>query len=77
MSQFSTRKIITGAVLLISGLAVTYWKGDVPSNLLSLMQSLFYGFVLGNGFEHYTEIMKSKLPNSVQNIVEKLENKNV
>lgn len=75
MSTFSTRKIVTGAVLLVSGLLVTYWKGDIPSNLLSLMQTLFYAFVAGNGFEHYTEMVKNKLPPGFQSVVDKLENK--
>lgn len=45
---------------MVSGLVVTYWKGDIPSNLLNLMQTLFCAFVLGNGWEHYAEIIKNK-----------------
>lgn len=75
MSKFSTRKIISGAILLASGLAVTYWKGDIPPNLLSLMQTLFYAFVLGNGFEHYTDIIKNKLPPQAKEFVEKFEHR--
>lgn len=58
MTQFSTRKIIAGLVLLGAGLGITYYKGDIPPNLMGLMQSLYYGFVAGNAFEHYT-IMNS------------------
>ncbi len=57
--MFGTRKIISGIVLLAVGLGVVYLKGDIPPNLLSLMQILYGAFVLGNAFEHYTE---SKTP---------------
>jgi hypothetical protein len=73
MSKFSTRKLISGAILLASGLAVTYWRGDIPNNLLSLMQTLFAAFVLGNGFEHYTDVIKNKLPPQVQGVINKIE----
>lgn len=56
--MFSTRKIISGLLLLIVGLGVTYMKGDIPPNLLSLMQLLYGAFVLGNAFEHYTSTKK-------------------
>lgn len=68
------RKIISGAVLLVSGLAVTYVKGDIPNNLLSLMQTLFYAFVAGNGLEHYMEVIKNKSPQQVKDVINKLEN---
>ena len=48
------RKLVVGLVLLISGLSVTYFKGDVPPNLLSFMQALFMFYVAGNGLEHWT-----------------------
>lgn len=58
MDVFTTRKIISGFVLLITGIAVTVIKGDIPSNLLSLMQVLYATFVAGNAAQHYTS-MKS------------------
>lgn len=76
MSNFSTRKIITGAILLVSGLLVTYWKGDIPPNLLSLMQTLFFAFVAGNGWEHYMEVVKNKLPPQFKSVVNNLEENN-
>jgi hypothetical protein len=75
MSTFSTRKIIAGIVLLITGVLITYWKGDIPNNLLSLMQTLFFAFVAGNGFEHYMDVVKNKLPPQLQNVVDKIEKK--
>ena len=60
MTQFSTSKIISGAVLLGVGVLITYWKGDIPTNLGGLMQTLYYGFVAGNAFEHYTYMKTPK-----------------
>lgn len=60
MTQFSTRKIISGLVLLGVGVLITYWKGDIPTNLSGLMQTLYYGFVAGNAFEHYTTMNSNK-----------------
>lgn len=47
-----TRKVLSGAVLLLVGLAITLVKGDIPVNLLSLMQWIYSAFVLGNIGEH-------------------------
>lgn len=60
MSVLSTRKIISGLILLISGLVITYIKGDIPNNLLSLMQSLYFAFVAGNSIEHLHTIISNK-----------------
>ena len=54
MSVFSTRKIISGVILLTVGVVITFIKGDIPPNLLSLMQLLYVTFVAGNGFVHAT-----------------------
>jgi len=48
------RKLMVGGVLLVAGLATTYFKGDVPPNLLSFLQALFGFYVIGNGMEHWT-----------------------
>lgn len=58
MSVVSTRKIISGAVLLAVGLAVTCVKGDVPPNFLALLQWIYVSFVAGNAMEHYTNTKK-------------------
>ena len=60
MSFVSKRKIISGLVLLVTGLAVTYFKGDIPPNLMSLMQVLYSAFVIGNGVEHFTNMKAAK-----------------
>lgn len=59
MDVFTTRKIISGLILLLVGLGVTYIKGDIPINLLSLMQSLYYAFVVGNATQHLSQAMFS------------------
>jgi hypothetical protein len=50
------RKIITGAILLITGVVITLIKGDIPPNLNNLLEWLYFAFVLGNGFEHFTNM---------------------
>jgi len=67
VNQFSTRKIVSGLVLLGVGVLVTYWKGDIPTNLGSLMQTLYYGFIAGNAFEHFTVMKTPKETNESQN----------
>lgn len=57
--MFSARKILSGLVLLAVGLGVTIAKGDVPANLLSLMQWLYSAFVIGNIGEHVTTAYKA------------------
>lgn len=56
MTLTSQRKIISGVILLLAGILVTYWKGDIPEHLLSLMETLYYAFVAGNAFEHFTNM---------------------
>jgi hypothetical protein len=63
MNVTTTRKIISGAVLLITGIVITYWKGDIPSNMKELMENLYYGFVAGNAFEHFTTMKLNQTDN--------------
>lgn len=55
MRNFTTRKILSGLILLIVGIIITFIKGDIPENLLSLMEWLYSAFVLGNVAQHATE----------------------
>jgi len=55
-----TRKIIAGAVLLVVGVVITFIKGDIPVNLLSLMQLIYSAFVVGNIGEHASNAYKDK-----------------
>lgn len=50
-----SRKIISGLVLLIVGIVITIVKGDIPVNLLSLMQWIYSAFVLGNSTEYLSK----------------------
>lgn len=59
-SVTSTRKIISGLVLLVVGIVITVVKGDVPDNMLSLMQALYTAFVVGNGLEHISNMVVNK-----------------
>lgn len=52
------RKVLAALVLLAVGVVVTYFKGDVPAGLGSLLQNLFIAFVLGNGVEHAATVAK-------------------
>lgn len=65
---FSTRKLFSGLVLLIVGVAITLIKGDIPTNLMSLMELLYGAFVLGNGFE-YAAIAFSSRKKKPKNVV--------
>jgi hypothetical protein len=58
MSVVSTRKIISGTALLVVGVGITLVKGDIPPNLLALMESLYIAFVAGNGVEHYVNMKR-------------------
>lgn len=64
MEAVTTRKIVAGLVLLIAGLVITYFKGDIPVNLLSLMQLLYGAFVAGNLGEHATNAYVSVKTNN-------------
>jgi hypothetical protein len=50
------RKIWSGVILLVIGTLFAYVKGDIPPNYAGFLNMLFFGFVVGNGFEHYTNM---------------------
>lgn len=60
---FSSRKIITGAILLIIAIGCVHWRGDIPPNMLNFMEVLFGFFVGGNSVEHVSTLFKSYLEN--------------
>jgi hypothetical protein len=41
-------------------LAVTLLKGDLPNNLLSLLEVIFAGFVSGNALEHLAKLGEAR-----------------
>lgn len=51
-------KVITGIALLGVAILVVYWKGDLPPNFSSFLNILYASFVVGHGFDRYTD-MKS------------------
>lgn len=48
------RKLAAFAALLVVGLALVHFYGDVPEHFLSLLQLGFGTFVAGNALEHVT-----------------------
>lgn len=59
MKTYSSRKLLSGLLLLVVGVVITLIKGDIPPNLEGLLQSLYYAFVLGNSAEHFTNMRMS------------------
>jgi hypothetical protein len=57
VDKIGGRKVLVVLVTLALGLAITLWKGDIPSGLLSLIQVLFGAFIAGNGVEHIAGVM--------------------
>lgn len=53
------RKVVMALVVATIGVAVVFFKGDIPANLLALLQVVFGAFVVGNGVEHYTSARAS------------------
>jgi hypothetical protein len=53
--KYTQRKIWSGVTLLIVGVVITFIKGDIPPNLLSLMELLYSAFVIGNFGQHAAE----------------------
>lgn len=51
-NQVSSRKLLVSLVILVSGIAISAVKGDIPHGLLQLMEVIFGGFIVGNVGEH-------------------------
>lgn len=47
-----SRKLVMAGVVLAIGLGVVLIRGDLPTNLLNLLEVVFGGFVLGNVAGH-------------------------
>ena len=56
----SGRKVIVTILILVAGLAVAIIKGDLPHNLLSLLEVIFAGFVSGNAVEHLAKMREAR-----------------
>lgn len=48
MGDYVPGKIVSGLVLLLVGVLVVYWKGDLPQNFSSFLQTLYSAFVVGH-----------------------------
>ena len=53
------RKIVVAAVVLLVGSLVAHFKGDIPPNMLQLLEVLFGGFIVGNVTEHVVGSVKA------------------
>ena len=61
------RKVLVTLIMAGVGLALTFYKGDIPPGLLGLMQTIFGAFVVGNVFEHIADAsVKRKQATQVQ-----------
>lgn len=49
------RKLIVSVIILGVACAAVYFKGDVPTGLVSVLGFIFAGFVVGNAVEHITD----------------------
>ena len=56
----SGRKLIVTALVLIVGLAITLLRGDLPTNLLTLLEVVLGGFISGNAIEHLAKVRGMK-----------------
>lgn len=62
--MFTSRKVITGSILLVVGVIITIIKGDIPTNLLSLMQTIYGAFILGHTVQHASTAFSAKKDNN-------------
>jgi hypothetical protein len=60
MDSVGGRKVVVSALLLVVGVGVTLYVGDVPDGLLQLMSVIFGGFIVGNVGEHISGAVVSK-----------------
>lgn len=44
----TSTKLVMAAVVMIVGIAIALYKGDIPEHLLQLLEVVFGGFVMGN-----------------------------
>ncbi len=59
--SFGGRKALATFAMLLIGAGCVWLKGDVTPGFLTLMQTLFGGFVLGNGVDHFMETKKAQV----------------
>lgn len=60
MQALLTRKVMAGLLILLVGVGITLIKGDIPPNLLSLLQVIYGTFVLGNVGQHAADSFSGK-----------------
>lgn len=48
-------KLMSGVILLVVGIGITLVKGDIPGNLLSLMEWLYSAFILHGAVVNYND----------------------
>ncbi len=53
------RKALMLVITLASGIGCVALKGDIPANFLMLLQTIFGGFIVGNGMEHLSNARRA------------------
>lgn len=64
------RKLVATATVLAIAVGITLYRGDVPSNLLTLLMAVFGAFVVGNGIEHVADAMQGDSGVSANTVAE-------
>lgn len=60
LDSIGGRKALVSFVVLLVGVGVTLYTGDVPDGLLQLLSIIFGGFIVGNVGEHISGAVVSK-----------------
>jgi len=65
MNRLGGRKLVASAGVLVTGLAITLARGDVPPHFGDLLVAILLAFVGGNGVEHLAAAYKGGKLSSV------------
>ena len=58
IGKYGSRKLLVGMFVVTIGTAITLYKGDIPANLLQLLEVIFGGFIVGNSISHIAQSRK-------------------
>lgn len=80
INSIGGRKLVAAAVVLVVGAGAVILKGDIPPNMLQLLQTLFGALVLGNVAEHagraYVQAKEAQAGGSEEDVVDTIEELN-
>ena len=78
VSKLGGRKIFATILVLVTGTAAVFLRGDIPANFLALLQTVLGAFVGGNIAEHWAKNLsaaKSSSPTTTPDKIAGLEAK--